>query len=481
MSTPSLSPCSRATVVAASLGGLLAIPLLAAAEPSSAFDRLWPDETHLAVIARHPGIWADLLDTVEARFGKVPSVASLVERTRALSYEGLTPGSHTLGPGLDPSRGAAFFITARGSRFVVGATDPVAAQATLSQTALWRFLVTEEKVQPACRGEEGFVVCDVGAVTGRSQTPTWAAAPPEADLWFWADGVVAQDKAPGIVAERLTAWLSTQGDTHSLGLKGQFQFKPTPPGLPVTPQALYGLLQPARPAGAPTLVDASVGAMAKFDVDLPGAVRLFHTMGSTLPPPADTLLTRAAGAFTGQIVVTHDGGLAHPVVLLGLTPGKPGDDAVGTLVAALSLADVPVKTGPCADAPSQICLDVRLTPDGNAEGTVEFRLHTARAGDTLVVALTAPDAGRRTQPDFKSAPWPSALEGSGRDGFTLPAFPGFVGLLGTAPFLVLSPEMAWALDVQTVWTIAAGLISDAAMAVQIEPNALSVIVNWRTL
>ena len=102
--------------------------------------------------------------------------------------------------------------------------------------------------------------------------------------------------------------------------------------------------------------------------------------------------------------------------------------------------------GPCADAPGQQCLEIAIespqeTPQAGMPGLmgatpaalvespdafgVYLTLHAVRVGDTLVLATTAPDAARRTRPDFVSAPWPQALAGAGASGLSVPGFASF--------------------------------------------------------
>jgi hypothetical protein len=195
-----------------------------------------------------------------------------------------------------------------------------------------------------------------------------------------------------------------------------------------------------------------------------------------------------------------DGSFFHPVALLGLTPGPAGDAVLPALAELTAAGGLQTAVTPCADAPEQLCLRLDVaapedvvragaTPGMRPAMTVaapskmlaSFEFHTLRVGDTLVIATTAPDAGRRARPDFVSAPWPSGLGEPGAWGVSFPSVAALAGILGAEPFFHIAAEYGWLVDLQLVSNLLGGLLDGADAVFRAAPDRASVELTWRTM
>lgn len=485
---------ARRTRLAAALGATFAAgPAVAAG-----LDTYWPDAAQVGALVPRANVFAEALDATDARFGDVPAVHALIERLRQEAFKGLRPGSRDWGAGIDLDRGLALFKAKDGLRLVVGVRGE---GAEANARALHLLEPLEEKGETArCAVAEGYLVCETGRITGRNAAPAGAAPPPGAIAWLWATEGVESMAAPGLQVRAVTAWLVQSAERFSLGAQGDFTFDPAMRGQPLSPESLWHILTPARPTAKPSLVASEAGGALKVDVDLPRAIALARQVSG--PPPegfAGPVAAFEAG-LTGEMALTFDGGLTHPVFLFGLAPGKAGDAVLAGLAELISLGGGKVALAPCADAQEQTCLEISVEStttgaDAAYPGVPELRpaaavstptsfhftFHTRRIGDTLVVGTTAADVARRAEPGFVSAPWPPSLAPAGASGVTFPAFAAYAGMLGAAPFFSASADAQWFIDAEILSALLGALVEGVEISFQPGPQHARVEMIWRTM
>jgi len=474
-SGPAWAPSLRRSALA--LGLLAPLPTWAAS-----LDALWPADTEAALVVARPDVLAELLDTVDARYGDVPEVRALVTRLRATEVGGVSPAARRWGAGLALERGAALYKTQSGARLVVGAQDAAQAEATLRTVGALKAL--EGEAGPArCEGVEGYIVCETGTVSGRGAPPAGVFSPEGAIAWGWGAGSTLASLSPqGVALKQARLWVAQSGDRVTVTADADFDLGASQ--APLSPSRLWALLTPRRTPGQPSLAVPGAPAAVKFDFDLPAALGMVRGFGA-LPPPVAETAARIEGALTGEVTLTFDGSLLHPVLLLGVAPGAAGDAALPALSGLLTLTGARANVAACADAPAQSCLDVALGPEAQAEGEAIFgalvRLRAVRVGDTLVVATTRADAARRLDAGFESAPWPGALGRVGAWGFSMPGYAAYAGVMGAAPFFQVTGELQRFVDWQTLGGLAGAMIEGIDLAIVPTPNRLTLELGWRTM
>lgn len=482
-------------------GLVLAGVSCAHAEAPAPVEQHWPTGAEAALIVRHPNLWADAVDAVDARFGDVPAVKALAGRLREEAFSGLRVGARDWGAGLDLDRGLALYKAPKGLRLVVGARDPKTAEASARTLHLLEPL-TEGGQTATCRGAEGVLVCESGEVTGQGAAPAGVTAPEGALAWFWAGAGLEALANPGVRFQTITGWLTRTDDRFALGARADFAFDSAAKGMPMSPESIWAVLTPTRTPGRPSLVAPECSGVLKLDFDLPRLLGLARTVGANVEPALAPAVARLEQGLTGEIAVTFDGGVSHPVLLLGLAPGAPGDAALTGIAELVTAAGGKSTLGPCADAAGQQCLEIAIesaaeTPEAGMPGLmgaspaalvespdafgVYLTLHAVRVGDTLVLATTAPDAARRTRPDFVSAPWPQALAGAGASGLSVPGFAGYAGIMGAAPFIRLSKNAQWFLDAEILSGLIGAMIEGVDAAFQAAPTHARFELTWRTM
>ena len=492
----------KLTTLSLAVPGLLLAGLSCAhAEAPVPVEQHWPTHAEAALIVRHPNLWAEAVDAVDARFGDVPAVRTLATRLRQEAFSGLRVGARDWGAGLDLDRGLALFKTPDGLRLVVGATDAKTAEASARTLHLLEPL-TEGGKTAACRGADGVLVCESGTGVGQGPAPAGVTAPAGALAWFWAGAGLDALANPGVRIQTVTGWLTRTEDRFALGARADFAFDSAAKGMPMSPESIWAVLTPTRTAGRPSLVSPDCSGVLKLDFDLPRLLGLARSVGANVEPALAPAVSRLEQGLTGEIAVTFDGGVSHPVLLLGLAPGAPGDAALTGLAELVTAAGGKSTLGPCADAPAQQCLEIAIespeeTPQAGMPGLlgatpaalvespdafgVYVTLHAVRVGDTLVLATTAPDAARRTRADFVSAPWSSALAGAGASGLSVPGFAGYAGIMGAAPFLRLSKNAQWFLDAEILMGLIGAMIEGVDVAFQAAPTHARFELTWRTM
>lgn len=477
-------------------------PASATQTPGPTLDALWPTGAQAGLLVLRPNVWADTIDAVDARFGDVPAVRSLATRLRSEAFFGHRIGGRDWGPGLDFDRGLALFKVADGLRLVVGLRDASTAESSLRALHLLEMLEEDGK-KATCAADGDFLICESGQIGGRSGPPSGAAAPAGALAWFWAGGGLEGLNAPGAKVREATGWITQDGERFNVGMRGDFEFDSAAKGMPLSPESLWAVFTPQRPAPEkPSFISPEAGGALKLDFDFPRLMALARQAGAHVEPAFAPAVAQLESAFTGELTITFDGGLSHPVLLLGVSKGAPGDAALPGLVSLIGALGARANVGPCADAPGQICLEIavetpapgqearlpgipELKPAGMAPASETYgafvTLHSVRVGDTLVIATTAPDAARRAAPGFVSAPWPPSLRGSGASGLTAPGFAGLAGLMGAAPFLRFSQNVQWFLDAEILSSLVGATVEGIDLSFRAAPQHASFELTWRTM
>lgn len=477
---------SRAPLWANSLcSAALALGLLAPLSASAAtLDSQWPSDVEAALVVARPDVLADLLDAFDARYGDVPEVRALVTRLRETEVAGVRPATRRWGAGLALERGAALFKTKAGVRLVVGAQEAAAAEFTLR--GLGALAPLDAEGAPArCAGSDSFLVCESGTVSGRGGPPSGVTSPDGAIAWAWGSGEAVAALAPsGVALKQARAQLAQVGDRVTLSADADFELPSGAPAAPLSPARLWSLATPRRAEGRPSLVTPGAPAALKLDFDLPGALGLARGFGA-LPPPVTETAARLEGSLTGEVTLTFDGSMLHPVLLLGVAPGAAGDVALPALVGAFALTGARASAAACADAPALTCVDLGFGSGGGAEGEALFgvrvHLRAVRVGDTLVLATTAPDAARRLAPGFVSAPLPGALGAAGASGLTMPGFAAFAGIMGAKPFFQVTGEFQRFVDWQTLAGLVGAMVEGFDLVIWPTERRLAVELGWRTM
>jgi hypothetical protein len=507
MATPTRTPSAPraaswtllATLAASAPATALATP---PPEPAPTIEGFHPAGTQAALFVLRPNLWADVIDGLDRRFGDVPAVKSLVNRLRAETYEGLAVGARDWGAGLDLDRGVALFKAKDGLRLVAGMRDPKTAEASLRRLHLLDLLQQgDTAATPRCAPAAPFLVCEVGTVSGREGPPAGTAAPAGALSWFWAGAELEGLAQPGVKVERVTGWFTQEGEAYRFGAEAQFAFDTGMKGLPLSPESFWRVLTPKRPAGArPSLVAAASPGFARVDFDFPALIAQMRLAGAQVEASVAPAIDKLEKGLTGEMTFALDGSFLHPVILLGVTPGPAGDAVLPALAELTAAGGLQTAVAPCADAPEQTCvrMDVAAPEDVVRTGATpgmrpamtvaaptktlaSIELHTLRIGDTLVIATTAPDAGRRARPDFVSAPWPSGTGEPGAWGVSFPSVAALAGILGADPFFHIAAEYGWIVDLQLVSNLLGGLLDGADFVFHPAPDRARFELTWRTM
>jgi hypothetical protein len=180
--------------------------------------------------------------------------------------------------------------------------------------------------------------------------------------------------------------------------------------------------------------------------------------------------------WSGDLLLTFDGGLTHPVVILGLTSPGGGEALMGAIASAASKDDVAVATAPHPTRKGLRALTVRAGEEA------QFTFPYTVAGDALVLSLSPADAARRAEGrvDPLTDVDPTFTE-RGVHGFRFRGLPPGFWQPWYAEIVQLKGQGAGLLDLQVVLAVAAELLDETGFWVRPRGDGLRARLWWRSL
>lgn len=480
----------------------LALILTAAdAQAADPMGTLAPDGAQLALVFRGANGLADVLDDLDGRFGKSRNLARTLARLRAYEAQGIKPFAREWGPGLAPGNGVGLFAAGDGPqkgwvRFVIGVTDALAAQQTLKAhlesidatveevDGGWRILADipaeGEPPEPPFLCKErlpGFLVCDQGEVPGGSAAPGW-----------WNDAPVPTDGllAMRIVGEPLAAltdgqpvfeamWVAFgRGESGSLDLTVELGVSPLFSGP-------LGVLKGGEgDSKGLSLVDARSAGLMKLAFDGPALLRLAESVqAGGVPEQIRPLWAALSAHWTGDLILSFDGGISHPVLMLGLQSPGGGQAIVESLAAAFVAEDA--QTTVARVEPSATRDGVQVLTLENSEEEIRVHLHHAVVGDALVFGLSPADVARRVSGGHQPANIDPRLRASGVHGMVARAMAPIFLVPWLGEVLSGGEAVAWLTDAQIILAAIGYAVEEAGFLVKFEESRVRMTGWWRTL
>ena len=315
--------------------GAVCTPLRAAqAEPAPDVLDWAAPEAHFTAAFRAFGWGADAVDLVDKRFGRSPTVHRMVEHLRAFESMGAKPLARVFGPGLILDRGVAVSGDDNALRLVVGADDAEAVQNRLVEISTALGEAAHRTADGAmlfgevfhCALRAPFLVCDTTGMPPTAppkgpRTSATAPVPTNGDLVIHIHPKVE----PGGMGEAepiedLWVSVSRQGDTLEVTSDAVMS--------PLVRPSMMALTLDGPPPALLSLVDRRAGFLARMGVNLDNAATLASAAsagGADMPPDARALLDAARANLSGDLALTADGGVAHPVLLLGVKSPEAGE------------------------------------------------------------------------------------------------------------------------------------------------------------
>lgn len=310
-----------------------------AAGPPDVIDWALPDAT-VAVVFRGADTLPKRLAVIGERFAGAERLTRDIAAVRALDMGGLQPGGDLLA-GMDPARGLAIFADASGrSRLVVGARD--AKRLRQSMAALLGLLdvqvtATDEgfggPMPLPCVEADGLMICDSA---GPPKAPPGRPDDLGTDTWLTirVSGAALAELPPSMGSAVSSARLDVKADDARVTARASATIKPEM--LPMYAQA-RAVLRPTAGASATDAMHPRTPYMFKVSLD---AAKLAEVGGQGLTPPLDGQVKAVVQHWTGELALSFVGGLAEPVLSLGLGEGSQGADLLDALLALLP-PDVP--------------------------------------------------------------------------------------------------------------------------------------------
>ncbi len=472
-------PWHRAAMLALHRVVALALPLLATActrpapeaPPPLVEDLIaWaPPSTPVALLLHRTTAVREIADLAALHFGGVPGVDLALKTVRAWTLGPMQPATGTWGAGLALDRGVGLFAGPGQIRVVFGASELTPALA--SAAAILRAAGASEVLagpdhislghkRLTCALRPPFAVCDSEAVPevppGR---PAWGGGDAGADLYLRVTGEPLQDTP----VEQIELGLRST----DLPLQARIVLKP----------AMRGPLQALVPkdAGASAgagQIDVHNAALLKLGFDGPAIFETLAPMAGNLPPPIKAAFDALQAAWSGDLWITADGGLTHPVGVLGLRDAAAAEPLLAALL-ALAPPDLPklAREDAARSGLRRLRITLPTVPDAPALGG-EIDLHYAVVGDALVFGLVPADVARRTRRKVQ----PAELGVLGRRGVHgLRLANPLVGLSAAWPAEVF--RLGAASDALTLLGTAAAM--RGALSLEVEPDATGVQVRLR--
>jgi hypothetical protein len=439
-----------------------------------------PEQAQVAIVFRGADGLADLVDRVDARFGKVGAVARAVKSLRAMTLGEARPAAREWGPGLALQRGIAVYLTGKDEgRLVIGADDPATAMKTIAAhlralevpaEVTGDGLAVEDAVLK-CGGREGFLVCEAGPPAEKPPgTPSWARTPRvplDGALSVFVRGEPLQEMTGGPMAQDL--WIGARSAEDVFEIVADLGMSPLAAQFPAILSAEGG------PVKSFAQVDESSGAVAKLSLDPHALFGRLEAMSGGPSPEMRPVWDALRNHWNGDLLLTFDGGLMHPVVILGLTSPGGGEALMGAVAAAASKDEVAVTTAPHPTRKGLRALAIRV-------GEAQLQFPYAVVGDTLVLSLSPADTARRVdgRVDALTDVDPTFTE-RGVDGFRFRGLPAGFWRPWYGEIVHLKGQEAGLLDLQVVLSVAAELLDETGFWVRPRGDGLRARLWWRSL
>jgi hypothetical protein len=454
-------------------GSLVTAPPAAAAPDPMGADLIdWaPPDAEGALVIRQLDAVKSGLQHLDARFGQTRTLKGVVPRLLAFERGGARPFAGDLGPGIDTRRGFAAFAYGGDKatmRYVLASTDAAKARATLAG-----LLNREDKpvtvegehlkvghLDFTCVNRGPWLVCDSGSVPETAPGRTdWLSA----DAWL---EVVARGAPLREFSTDLPLSLfSVRAGPSPEGGRMTVHLEVAPAARPM----LAAMVPGDTPVGGADCVDQRSAFVGRISVDAP---KLFAAQGAAVdgvvPPDWRPLWLALKAGFTGEILFSGAGGMAHPLLTLGVRDAGAGEAIVKGLVGAAQAMDVQVTA-----SPGTLTIAIPTTEDS---ANLSINLRYGIRGQTLVFGLAERDVERCVKGEVRAAPLPPTLAGKGATGFVAWALP--TG--GLPPGLFAgSPDTQVFSDLAAVAGVAFGLIDELGLRVAPSETAIDLDI-WCT-
>lgn len=370
---------------------------------ASALLQWMPANGSAGFILAHPDLVAGMADDLVRVFDGVPSMKLAVEGARSFNLGALRPVDRVWGSGLALDRGVAFFESGKGVRIVFGAD--ALADALASLQGIFTAAGGAPNIDPQagtleelkCVKRGAYAVCDTNAIP---ETAPGVPSAFESDPVAKTTMALVMEPGEGAFSGQLSALpvshiaLTWRDSGASSRITARFDL--TGPATMAT--GFFG--------GSKSKQVMSHVAMGQsfFKVGL-ATDRIAPLLGGLLAqmPPAVTLvLQEFLRAWSGDLLITTDGGLLHPVFVLGLEDARRGETLVETWAQAL----VAICGYPCAEVVSSHrpgLRALRFKSPADADETVTADLHFGVINHALVLTISPADLARRTSSVYRSA------------------------------------------------------------------------------
>lgn len=363
-----------------------------------------------------------LLNTLLDHAPTLPRFQSASQELGSINWNGFRPWRGEAS-GLDLKRGLTLMWDANGGSRLLIAHHPDQAQKALDETrgllkegfgSTWDFTMADDPSQPAqlssdyssspisptqspqfiCHQHALFLVCDTPEIED-GEPPYWLT--PDLDrgaIWLYAH-TPELPNIFGLPWESLEISADLSGDDLTLSLALGAGFNP-----------LVHLLEPR--SGVSSVMgwlheEAPAGIKFSLNPNMIEGMRVFKPQHEWL----DQILQLYKDGWGGDVLLTFDGGIDHPVLILNLQPhpwtGKQlAQSLCNRLHGTLSSTD------PSQDDPLDWCI-----LKGVESGTVsppEWRLPLLTHGNELMVGFFPPDLLRRKRAHFERSEAPISFE-----------------------------------------------------------------------
>jgi hypothetical protein len=463
----------------------VAAAVLGASFAARAADPLdWaPEETQITVVCRDVNVLADLVDKVDARFGQVPNVKRAVERLRAWTAGGARPAARQWGPGLRLERGVGLFVTGHDKgRLVLGADDAATALETIATHLRALDMpaqatpdgLTVEGDELKCALREGFLVCQDEAVPEKAPgAPSWSKGARVA-----TDGLLLVRMEAESLRELTGGAPFFQDLLVSVKAEGDaLEAVADLAASPMAADTLGMLAASGGPVKVLSLVDETSRAILKISLDPQALFGRLEAMSGGPPPAFRAAWDALRNHWSGDLVLTADGGLTHPVLLVGLTTPAGGEALLGALSDAASHDELQVRPTANPTRPDLRALEVKGKGD-----EVRFDLPYAVVGNALVMAASPADVERRVQGKVRPMAGvdPTFAE-RGASGLRMSGVSSGLSVPWLAELFQLQSDGAWLMDLQVVLSVIAELTDDVGIWVRPRADGLRARFWWRLL
>lgn len=452
-----------------------------------------PAQTEVAVVFRGADGPADLVEYIKGRFGHVPRVAQAADRLMAWSpAPDIVPLARKWGPGLDPGKGAAAFISFGPKiRIVMGVTDPDIARQTATRylkqlgapaEVTANGVRVDRGLEFTCDHADGIIACDTEGKPAKGPTPEWLKAAPiptDGAALLYASGKPLRRMSDGAPLQSIWAGVHRKADRVS------FTFEAIPE--PFIVKALENFTGPEGNSPVMALIDQSTPFVARVGFDSPTALERVEKLTGSPPPPVSDLWGALKAHWTGELVLAADASLLQPVALMGLRGGPEAGDALMKAIIKVMIAENPEFSIKTADHPRGVkgLRALVLTFDGMDDDRTEVVLPWAtvpvKEGHALVLGVSPADIQRRLDGGLKPLSIDAAFASRGTYGFLFPGLPGSWGGFMLYEMLNTTSSAGLLLDGQLMLGVMSELIDEIGLEIRPGPKTIRAEMWWRFL